>query len=563
MLFAVLLFGQVSAQKSVNADGTLKFRGNVAILVEGRSFTFQDGKFTKMIDDQTMSVLKTTLRMVAIEKFQNIAFGVVNRDDEANAQVRQLIEENKLEDYLSGYSVQAKNQGADYLYLVDITNYAENNSAFQVEIATRLIDIEKNFGYHKLYRSDAIKLGDDESLRAAAKKIVHEVTSSLEEQLNELFPEQWYVAKADGKKWYCGAYQPNGRILPSDKFYAFTLSKDAIQIGQARQEIQCLDKVAIATDPTVDNGYLKVKSNKNISDLSNVILVRNLPELLFYGTNQIPITFFGLSYDLTSYEGLIKSRVNNAVYDAITRHPGLQLIEHDHLEDIRKERELQKSEDFLDGHVVQQMKAIGAKNLIKLDGMSMNGAQVSFKLSLISVEKNQIIRTVDVTSSIDNLENEMYKQICERFAFPCNVKVIDGKTVEIISALSLRDGDDCILEFMQENKNPMTNESSYTKVDVCKLKFEEYHGFKSIMKIDKMLSEQDIKKVAESSFGNISVTYRLDGENIRSNVKTESEVQKKSERTTKKKGSSFLKKVGSGLKGMGKDLLNNAKVTVQ
>ena len=121
-LLTILSITTASAQTSVNADGTIKHRGNVAIIVEGRNFTFSDGNFVKTIDDETMQMLKTTLRALSIQKFSNMNFGIVNRDDEANSQVKQLIEENKLEDYLDGISVQAKNQGADYLFLVDITN---------------------------------------------------------------------------------------------------------------------------------------------------------------------------------------------------------------------------------------------------------------------------------------------------------------------------------------------------------------------------------------------------------------------------------------------------------
>lgn len=50
MFFATNIFSQTVT----NADGTLKFRGNVAILVEGRSFTFQNGKFVKQVDDEMM-----------------------------------------------------------------------------------------------------------------------------------------------------------------------------------------------------------------------------------------------------------------------------------------------------------------------------------------------------------------------------------------------------------------------------------------------------------------------------------------------------------------------------
>ena len=99
-LTLMLIIGSIFAQNAVNADGSLKLKGNVAILVNSSHFTFQNGVFVKAIDDKAISMLGTATRTLCMEKFVNYGFGVVNRDDEAYKQVLQLIEENKLEDYM-------------------------------------------------------------------------------------------------------------------------------------------------------------------------------------------------------------------------------------------------------------------------------------------------------------------------------------------------------------------------------------------------------------------------------------------------------------------------------
>ena len=545
LLLTILSVTTVSAQTSVNADGTIKHRGNVAIIVEGRSFTFSNGNFVKAVDDESMNVLKTTLRALCMEKFSNMNFGIVNRDDEANAQVKQLIEENKLEDYLNGISVQAKNQGADYLFLVDITNYGENDAAFQIEISTRLISIANNFGYHKLYRSGAIGLGNEADMREKARRLIKEFETSLEEQITEVFPEQYFIAQADGKTWDLGAYQPNGRIESDDKFYAFKLSKSNLQIANNIVPIQILDEVGVATNAKGIGGYAQVKANKNVDASPDIVVFRNLKQPVFSGT--MLTTFFGLPYKFDSYEGLVKSRINNAVYSAITENVGTQLIEHDHLPEIRAERELQKSEDFLDGHVVEQMKAIGAQYLIKLENFVMNGTQVSFKMSLISVAQNQIARSVDIVSSIDNIENEMYKQLCERFAWPCVIDNVTGNTLELSSVITLKDGVDCLLQLTKAVKNPTTGEISYSRSDVCTMTLKEYHGNKSIMTIGKVFSEDDMKGL--ENFSKIGfVTFRVDGSAIKSDKSTTSDVQKKAKKEERKqKVKGFFNKLGGAL----------------
>lgn len=546
LLLVLLPILTMTAQTAVNKDATPKFRGNVAIMVDAKYFTFENGVYVKAVEDNVSSTLQTTLRALVIQKFQNMCFAVVNRDDEAYAQVKQLIEENKLEDYLDGFSVQAKNQGADYLYVVEAITYAEDNEALQFEVSTRLISIETNFGYHQVYRSGAIQLGNEEALQKEAVSIIKEVETAMEKQLYEIFPEQYYIAKANGKTLYLGAYQPNGLIRSTDKFYAFSVSKENIQLGQDVIPIQVLEKVAVATNPAGEEGYVKVKANKTISNTNNVVLFRNLSQPVFSGTNQMLVTFFGLDYELNSYEGLVKNRINNAICNAITDNVGTQLIEHDHLTEIKKEKELQKSEDFLDGHVVAQMKSIGAQYLLKLESFNMNGLQVSFKLSLISVESNQIARTVDVVSSIDNLENEITKVISERFGFYCVVKPIDKNTFEISSTLTLNDKTNIILQLTKAMQNPTNNEITYSRVDVCKLRLKEYKGNKAIMTVDKMLSENDMQDLYMWST-NGYVTYHIEPCKVKSDTDTQSDVQKAAEKKKKKSVWEKLKQAGSDL----------------
>jgi len=556
LLFVFISIALLSfSQTAVNKDGSIKFRGNVAILVKSRYYTFQNGNAVKCVDDESKTFLETTLRAISMEKFQNICFGIVNRDDIASKQVEELIEENKLEDYLDGISVRAKNQGADYLYLVEAVIYGEDDASAQIEISSRLMNVENNLGYHSYYRSKAVALNNEEQMRKDISKLVKTFSLSLENTLMQIFPEQYYITKAEGKNWYLGAYQPNGRIMPTDRFYAFNFQKENMNIAQDVAPIQVLDNIAVCQNASLSNGQLVVKSNTQVQNTSNIVLFRNVPQPIFQGANQMTMTFFGLNNDNESYDGLTKGRINNAVFDAITRHPGLQLIEHDHLPSLKKERELQKSEDFLDGHVVKQMKAIGATYLLKLENYVRNEGKVSFKMSFISVGQNMIVRTIDVVTSIDNIEDEMYKQICERIAYPCVVKKIAKNKYELSSAISLQTGNDCILAMTKAIQNPMTGETSYNRTDVCSAKLEKYMGNKCIVSIDKVFSADDLSSLEQISQTGL-VTLRIDGTKIRSDIDYKTDVQRQINKQEKRK------KVKETLRGIGKSLFGNAKISI-
>ena len=111
----------VHAQTAVNQDGSIKFRGNVAIFVDSKCYTFSNGQAVKSIDNGTSMLLKTSLRAIAMEKFQNLSFGIVNRDDEAAKQVEALIEEIEKE-----YHERSEQKERDRLVEAFCTNLGGN-----------------------------------------------------------------------------------------------------------------------------------------------------------------------------------------------------------------------------------------------------------------------------------------------------------------------------------------------------------------------------------------------------------------------------------------------------
>lgn len=546
ILSCVLWALNITAQTVVNADGSIKFRANVAILVESRNFSFIDGQYQKLVDDEANQQLKTAIRALCMQKFQNTCIAVVNRDDEAYKQVTEALKENKLEDYINGFSVQAKGQGADYLFIVDIVNYSEDNVTFQMMVSTRLVDVAHNYGYHSFYKSSPYLLKNVENANKAAKEMVTQLSKSLDNMLLTVFPEQYGIYKANGKSLLLYALQPNGRILPTDNFYAFRHGKVTNWL-YSNENLETLDYLTTGQFAGSSNGYLEINVDKKLRDNEkDIILFKGCEEPRFQ--RGMSITFFGLDFDYDNYDGFIKSRINNAMYSAISKHKGLLLIEHDHLPDLKKERELQKTEDFIKGHTVEQMKAHGAKFMFYINNYNRNGMQVSFDLSVISVANNQIIRTVNVQTSIDNIENELYKQICERVSFPCIIEKQDNDEVVLTSVLTLTSGDDCIISANKTIKNPLTGETTYSRFDLCKLKFEEYHANKSIMSIDEVLDKEGMKDIEKySSEGGLMLS--IDGSKIKSNNDTESSLQKQVKKEKKKSGfMNALKKLGQSVK---------------
>lgn len=551
VLFAlgmVLLNSLSFAQTSTNADGSRKFRGNVAIMVTSHYFTFENGVFQEKVSDETITELKSAINAMAIQKFGNLCFGVVNRDNEAYANVRKVLEEQKLEDYINGFSVQAKGEGADCLFLIDITSYNENHFS-QMYISCRFINIVNNTGFHYSIKGAPINQDDSEGMANEIKNEIKQFEMFLNQHILEVYPEQWGIHNVEGKKLYIAPYVPNGNVLATDKFYAYKFNKtETIKFGQQSQPIQVLDLVATASGAEFASGLCLVKADRSLTASGDIVLFRDVKEP---NVNMSPMTFtyFALTYQPNTYEGFIKNRINNAVYEALTRHPGSVLIEQEHLLDLKKERELQKTEEFINGHVVEQMKGIGAQYVIRVDNFDIDGSQVSFQLNMISVEENRILRTVDVTSSIDNIENEMYKQLCERMSMPINLAFNTKNSITVKTLWALPYGSKFIIQLNKPMQNPITNEITYTKVNVCNCEVTKYMGNKFEAKVTKVLSEEDYRQLSDYSETG-SVLLMMDGSGINTDMDTMSDVEKAVQNQEKKeKRKAFLNALKNAVGG--------------
>lgn len=536
------------AQSTSNADGTIKHRGNVAIIATYNVYSFNHGIYKKEVDDNITEQMSNSYYSTAMQLFGNSGFGIVNRDNDVYRNVKKMLEEQKLEDYMDGFSVQAKGEGADYLCLIDGTMLVEKNYG-QMFMSCRIIDIANNTGYHFSRKSRPCNIADPVAMTQETRLFIDDFRSSLYNHILEVFPEQYAIIKAQGKNLYLAGFQPNGRILNTDKFYAFKYYYENLE----SDKLTVMQPLAVAKWKGVEEGMFLVESDKKITPSDDIVLFRNLKHLRNVGGAMF-VSFFPFAYQPDSYEGFIKKRVNNAIYDALTKHPGYRIVEQEFLPELKKERELQKTEEFMEGHTIEQMKAIGAMTLMHLEDFKISGTQVSFKLNIVSVKENRIDRTVEVVSSIDNIEDEMYKQICERIMIPCKVNQHDKKIVNVSLPWSLGEDEKFIIQLNKQIKNSITNEISYTLIPVCKCSVTEPMGNKITAKVEEIINKEEFNSILQHS-NEGSLFIRLDGSDIKSNISTESDIEiavKKQEKKEEKKEKraktiSVLGKIGSTL----------------
>ena len=167
---SLLLFAhsQLSAQM-VNEKGEKTYMANIAVVVNENIYNIENGKMVKVIIPGRES-LASALTLYLTNHFAQNGFLIVNSDAAINQKINAVIEENKLEEYIDGLAVQAKNVGAQFIALLDYTLCMEDNKYITNDFSFRYIDVNSNAAVHK-YVSEQATCYTADDLGAASLQV--------------------------------------------------------------------------------------------------------------------------------------------------------------------------------------------------------------------------------------------------------------------------------------------------------------------------------------------------------------------------------------------------------
>lgn len=497
--FAINLYAQ-----STDANGQKLFKGNVAIFINSDVFSFKNGLFylPEQFNDSFKQELKSyeaSLYALLQQNVSSAGYAVVNRDVKTQEKVNILLQQNKMEEYIDGISVQAKNQGADYILLADVTQCTIDEVFLCMEYSLKMLNVTNNMGTYTCFRTDLYPIKSTNSMRDIISSFVHEFNIKSQAFLTEYSPEQYAITSISGKKLTLLAYQANGAIKPDDKFYVFDISKNyTIRDNGTDFPIIKLDPISIATNSRLEGGNLTVTSSSIVKDKSTSLAFRQVDKPKFGAA--VFLTYFGFDVkDSKTFEGFYKKRINQAINYAISANPYTEGIEQDMVPSLRAERELQKTEDFLNGHTVDQMKAIGAAKLIHVENFKINGEVISFVINCVDVASNTIEKSVEVIGNAAEIESIVLQKMLSLYLVPCWIDKVGKNEIELHSTfrLSLQENTPCKIFYVKETKNPLTGESVFNRVELCTVKYAKYHGSYHIYNIDKILDKESMRNIEQ------------------------------------------------------------------
>ncbi len=164
--------------------------------------------------------------------------------------------------------------------------------------------------------------------------------------------------------------------------------------------------------------------------------------------------------------------IQDVVTNAFLKSKRFSLVEREKMSQLKSEKELQKSEDFIDGSVVEQSKTLGAQyvvlgniseasltsktiNVYMVGNVTTITAKVSFSIKIVDVATAQIIASNNFTKSskgkngfndaLDELNPEIESFIKENFKIMVSIAEIEeknkkGEAVKVLIAAGISTG---------------------------------------------------------------------------------------------------------------------------
>lgn len=513
LLSLILCLG--AKAQMVNENGEKTYMANIAVVVNETMYNIDEGKMVE-IDVQGREALKSALTLYLSQHFANNGFMIVNNNAEVNAKINAVIEENKLEEYIDGLAVQAKNVGAQFIALLDYTLYMENNMYVTGDFSFRYIDVNSNIGVHKYVSQQAVCYTPDE-LNLVAASLTKKFFGEFEDFFNSQYLPQFVVSEVKGKKtklfatrpismkgdetvnYYKWYYEPCYFQGQDVQFCTLDFLTTSAPLSKAKQDSQ--------------TGALQLKVEESITAKPEELLAVMDVEWFSVGTALTPLyfTFVELAYDENSMEGYARKSVNQAVYNALSNSPNhIMIIESDLLPELKVERERQKDEAFMYAEnntrkeYLDKFKTgtFGAEYLIDIENFKVdekNWKKVSFTLNCHFVEKDAQHQSYEVSCHLSNIKEVVQYYINQYLMTPVSIASYDKKTLSIFTPLYVKAnvGDIFHLYNYTEIVNPLTGEKTFQRTPVAEYEYLEWKGQKHVLAFKKVLNKDLFKKMDE------------------------------------------------------------------
>lgn len=486
------------AQTATDENGNKVFNGNsVAIFTRVTKFAVGGvADIKKVMPGDLEEELRVSLNTMATSAAQNQGVQVVNRDDATFKMTQKWLDESKSEDYIDGLSVRAKSIGATHLLVQDVTFYTYGNAYIVLEIMYNVISVQTNISSRNIRRYRINMVGGEKDI----KNMIAQEKSAIRKYFMDAFPGFFVLQKTNGTTATLAVTSAFGIDTP-DQICFYNWENIKLPLQSQTYDFSKMELVSIGTNPKLVNGYLQVKLDRKLTSTNSLVI--KLGDCLHSEMStyfHVPVAFVDLKLSGNPTDDFCKKQVNNAVYNALYDFACINLIESEELALVKKERELQKSEEFIDGSVIEQFKASGAQYILNITEFSQNQRLVKFKLSAIDVSTGAIAKDFMVDCHVSNIDDVIKYYINLLFVSPIAIGDFSKKQMKVYPMLPIasNEGEPFSILFNKPTKNPMTGQTIYNRVEIARGTLTQWNVQEYVMTITEILSKEDFEAISSN-----------------------------------------------------------------
>lgn len=502
LTLALVLISHLSfAQTATDVNGNKVYNGNsIAIFTKVTKFTVGGiVDIAKVLPGTLEEDLRISLNTMATSAAQNQGLQVVNRDNESFRKTQQWLDESKNEEYIDGLSVRAKSIGATHLLVQDVTFYTYGNAYIVLEIMNDVISVQTNISKRNIRR---YRISMTNSV-VDIKRMIAQEKSSIRKYFMDAFPGLFVLQNNGGNIATLAPTSAFGIDSP-DKIFFYRWENIRLPFCGKLVDFSKMELLSVGSDPRVSNGYLQVKLNKKLAPINNLVIKLGdvlHSECMTY--HHIPLAFMNLKLSGGNMtDDYCKKQINNAVYNALYDYPCINLIESEELSLVKSERELQKTEEFMDGFVVEQFKASGAKYILNITDYSQKDQYIRLKLSVLNVSTGAIEKDFLIECHISNIDKVIEYYINQIFISPIAIGNYSNKQIKVYPLLPIatNEGEEFSILYNKPLTNPLTGQTSYNRIEIAKCTLTQWNVQEYVMTISQIISKEDFETI-----GNVKI----------------------------------------------------------
>ncbi len=483
------------AQVATDENGNKVFNGSsVAIFTRVTKFAVGGVvDIKKVMPGELEEELRVTLNTMATSAAQSQGVQVVNRDDATFKKTQQWLDESKSEDYLDGLSIRARSIGATHLLVQDATFYTYGNAYIILEIMYNVISVQTNISSRNIRRYRLNVTGSEKEI----SDMLAQEKAAIRKYFMDAFPGFFVLQKTSGNTALLAVTSAFG-IDTQDKVCFYNWENIKLPLHGLTYDFSKMELVSVGTNPKLTNGYLQVKLDRKLLSTNSLVIKLGDCQHSEIGTyHHVPVAFVDLKFTGNPADDFCKKQVNNAVYNALYDFACINLIESDELSLVKKERELQKSEEFIDGSFIEQFKASGAQYVLSISEFSQNQRFVKFKLSALDVSTGEIAKDYLIECHISNIDEVIKYHINLLFVSPIAIGENSKKQIKVYPILPIasNEGEPFSILFNKPTKNPMTGQTIYNRVEIAKCTLTRWNIQEYVMTITKITSKEDFDAI--------------------------------------------------------------------